>query len=501
MGKRARDAVIEQNILDTGQLDTGQAKPPAPPKQVSLYMDEAHQMEDLQTRLKPRARTREKFGYTEHNMWTRLLLVFSVAAGMRAQQDSANLLRLVQARVSDSLDRLPRYMCTQTIDRTVYWPDVDVAGSACNEGSAQRKTHLATSDRLRLDVAKSDVEMYSWVGESRFNDRDITNVVRDGAIADGSFVAFLNDIFHTDEANFTYNGETTRDGRTSSEFGFNVARENSRYTYSDGQHRVTVGYEGIFLVDPKTGDLLRLVIRTSPLPAETGACTVTTTLDYTRVSLAGTDFLLPGASLLRILNSNGIVSENHTAFSNCHEFLGESTVSFDAPSDVPAGTGDAARSRALVIPPRLPFRVALTQAIDTAAAATGDLIKGKLIAPIRDGPRVLVPAGAAIGGRIVHIRQLYGAASSVTLEFRLETVDAGGVAIPLAANPDNANSAPKAKAGNLQQRVEPGAPRGLQDRSVEFVFRTVRQPYLIESGLESAWVTAGPAAGDSTSAR
>src|ERR1700684_1928732 len=140
-------------------------------------------------------------------MWTRLLLAFSVAAVMRAQQDPASLLRLVQARVSDSLDRLPRYMCTLIIDRTVQWPDADVRGSACDEGPAALKTHVTTSDRLRLDVAKSDVEMYSWVGESRFHDRDIANVVSDGAISDGSFVAFLNDIFRADVANFTYNGE------------------------------------------------------------------------------------------------------------------------------------------------------------------------------------------------------------------------------------------------------------------------------------------------------
>jgi len=434
-------------------------------------------------------------------MWTRLLLAFSVAAVMRAQQDPASLLRLVQGRVSDSLDRLPRYLCTLTIDRTVQWPDADVRGSACDEGPAVLKTHLTTSDRLRLDVAKSDVEMYSWVGESRFHDRDIANVVSDGAISDGSFVAFLNDIFRADEASFTYNGEKTQDGRKSYEFGFKVSRENSEYIYTDGQHRLTVGYEGTFLADLKTGDLLRLAIRTSPLPSETRACYVSTTLDYKRISLAGADFLLPGASLMRILNSNGIVSENHTAFSNCHEFLGESTISFDEPPDVNgADTSNAPGSQDLVIPAGLPLHVALTQAIDTAKAAAGDLIKGKLTAPIRDGSKVLVPAGAAVGGRIVRIRQFYGAAPSVRLEFRLETVDVGGVSLPLVTRPENGNNFPKADPANLQRRIELGNLRGLQDRSVEFVFRGISQPYVIQSGLESGWVTAASPA-ENTAAR
>ena len=434
-------------------------------------------------------------------MWMRLLLVFSMAAGMRAQ-DPANLLRLVRARVSASLDRLPRYMCTLTIDRTVSWPDADVPGSACDDGLAPRKTHLTTSDRLRLDVAKADVEMYSWVGESRFNDRDITAVVRDGAISDGTFVAFLNDIFRGDDANFTYNGETTRDGRPSYEFGFEVPRENSRYAYSDGGHRMITGYEGTFLADPKTGDLLRLAIRTSQLPAEAKACYVSTMLDYKRVSLGGGDFLLPGTSLLHILNSNGIASDNHTAFSNCHEFLGESTISFDVPSDGPgAETRRDADAQALTIPAGLPFRLVLTQAIDTATAAAGDAIRGKLTLPIRDGSKVLVPAGAAVGGRIVRIRQFYGDAPNVRLELRLESVAAGGVSLPLAASPDNGNSFPKANPANPQQRVELGNLRGVHDRSVEFVFRGISQPYVIPSGLESGWLTAAPAAGGSASAR
>ena len=317
-----------------------------------------------------------------------MLLLSSVAVGTQAQQDHGNLLRLVQTRVSDSLERLPRYMCTLTIDRAVHWPDVAVSGSGCGAGSSQRKTHLMTSDRLRLDVAKSDAEMYSWVGESRFHDRDIADVVSDGAISDGSFVAFLNDIFATDEASFTYKGETTEDGRTSAEFAFQVDRENSHYTYSDARHRLTVGYEGTFLVDPQTGDLLRLSIRATQIPADTGVCDISTTLEYRRVSLAGAEFLLPGASLLHILNSNGIVSENHTAFSNCHEFLGESTISFDPPAE--ASVAEKRRDselQSLIIPPGLAFRVALTQAIDTAVAATGDLIKLKLITPIRDGPK------------------------------------------------------------------------------------------------------------------
>src|SRR5580698_8927036 len=100
-------------------------------------------------------------------MWIRLMLALSVATGMRAQQEPMELLRRVQARIANSLDRLPKYMCTETIDRVRYEPDIRDRGNACDEGPVRRSTHLATSDRLRLDVAMaSTIEMYSWVGES-----------------------------------------------------------------------------------------------------------------------------------------------------------------------------------------------------------------------------------------------------------------------------------------------------------------------------------------------
>jgi hypothetical protein len=444
-------------------------------------------------------RRRIAVGYTEFNMWTRFLLAFSIATAVRAQQDPMDLLRRVQARIADSLDRLPRYMCTQTIDRTLYEPDAHDGKTACDEGPNPRSTHLTTADRLRLDVAMAAArEMYSWVGESRFNDRDLLDMVHEGAISTGTFAAFLTAIFRSENANFTYDGETTEDGRTLSEFGFRVPYEKSHYYFGEGQHRVVTGYDGTFLVDPKTADLVRLVVRTSQLPAETAACYASTTLDYARVRLKGIDFLLPTASRLRISHTDGGESENRTVFSNCHEFLGESTITFDPPPDaVVSQTRHRAVSQFLTIPPGLRFRVALSQGIDTATAAAGDPIQVKLIAPIQDRSKVLVPVGAPLAARIVRIRQFYGAESSISLEVKLETVDVGGVSMRLTAVPDTGQSFQKTKSGTLQRRVELGTLRGMEDRSAGFVFRDVHQPYLIASGLESMWVTATPPPADS----
>jgi hypothetical protein len=194
------------------------------------------------------------------------------------------------------------------------------------------------------------------------------------------------------------------------------------------------------------------------------------------------------------------VAENHTGYSNCHEFLGESTLSFDPPAKVLGGEQrPGSASQAFVIPPKLRFRVALTQGIDTATAAAGDSIKAKLMTPIRDRRKVLVPIGAAITGRIVHIQQSYDKSPSVSLVFRLETVDVGGVSMQLTATPDTVSRFPQSKPGTLHRRVELGSLRTLEERSGAVEFRNVRLPYLISSGVESAWITATPASGDSVS--
>jgi hypothetical protein len=421
-----------------------------------------------------------------------LLLAFSIAAVVRAQQEPMDLLRRVQARVGDSADRMPRYMCTQTVDRAMYERDVHDRISACDESPVRPSTHLTSTDRLRMDVGMTTTaEIYAWVGESRFNDRDLLDMVHEGAISTGSFGAYLNAIFRTDDANFTYNGETTQDGRTLSEFGYRVPYEKSHYRYGLLQHSAITGYDGTFLVDTKTADLVRLVVRTNRLPSETGACYASTTLDYGRVRLRGVDFLLPSSSTLRIFHTDGGEAENRTVFSSCHEFLGESTIRFDAPPDgLAAEASHGSGPRVLSIPPGLPFRVAFVQGIDTATAAAGDPIKAKLITPIREGSKVLVPMGVAAGARIVRIRWFYGRESTLYLDVRLETVEVGGVSIPITAAPDRGHSFQKAIGGTLQRRVELGSLRGLEDRSAGFMFRNVHQPYVIGRGLESKWVTA-----------
>ena len=423
-------------------------------------------------------------------MRVRCLLTFSIVLTVQAQQTPADLLLLARSKVEETLNRLPRYMCTQTIDRDTYDPEGTAKLNPCDSGSARTATRLKTSDRLRLDVAiAATAEMYSWVGEQSFYDRDLIDLVREGAISNGNFATLLTAIFRTDEASFTYNGDISESGRQLAEFGFRVPYERSHYRFVQRPHLFITGYDGTLLVDAKTGDLMRLVVQTNRLPSETGVCYATTTMDYGRLHLNDSaTLLLPTEVRLHILSTDGTESKNHTVFSDCHQFIGESTLSFDP---APAGAGSdnlASASRPLRIPPGLPFRVALTQGIDTANAAAGDSIRAKLTTPIKKDSKVLVPAGTPIVGRITRMEYFY-ADSSVALNITLGTVNLEGASMPLSAVPDTGRRFRKQDKETLRSRVVLGTLRSLEDRSAAFVFRNVPQRYLIASGLESMWVT------------
>ena len=91
--------------------------------------------------------------------------------------------------------------------------------------------------------------------------------------------------------------------------------------------------------------------------------------------------------------------------------------------------------KSLRLPPELPFSLVLTNPIDTATAAAGDLFQAKLTTAIKGNHSgILVPKGAAVTGRIIRIERYYLATFQfLILGVKLETVEADGVPQPLDA--------------------------------------------------------------------
>jgi len=439
-----------------------------------------------------------------------LALLFGVSIVARAQDDPQDLLRQVSQKVMDSIHRLPKYLCTLTIERSQYKIGGIFSTHSCDNLAAEKKAErlkrsLYASDRLRLDVAVGTSreifgttnEMYSWVGDNRFDNRGLFDLVRQGAISSGSFSTFLISIFGEDRATFSYNGDITENGRQLSEFGFQIPLEKSNYVYLFGENRsegVRTAAEGTFLADPKTFDLVRLTIHRA-LPQNTDACETAETFDYQQVSLGGSAFLLARKGFLDIL-SPGDEMENHMDYSACREFTGQSTLTFDPPPQ-PSGSISATSDPAapvFALPPGQPFKLAFTEPIDTAVVAAGDPIRAKFTTAILSpSAQLLVPKGAIVLCRIMKAEHLYGKNRAFVLGVKIESVIVGETSRPLRAVPDSSARRFTKGEGRLTQRIDLGPLDARQDREVRvFEFPFAHPTDVIKSGLVSSWLTLAP---------
>jgi len=435
-----------------------------------------------------------------------LLLLAGLAARLMAQPDPSELLLRVREKVLHTVDRLPRYLCTQTVDRSQYEPDRRVFVKDCEELEISRGTRWnlvrTTSDRLRLDVGvAAQREIYSWVGENQFGNRSLFEIVNEGTRSTGYFQGFLELVFRSDNASFSFVTETSEADRKLMLYRYRVPLEASHYSFRSGGKAFTTAYEGTVLADPETAELVRLTVRTSHMPSETGACEATNTMNYIRFKLHDSDFLLPSDTRLDIKNLDGVETANQTVYSGCHEFLGESTLKFGAPPDAPAQKAAAPRAET-PIPAGLRFGLALAEDIHIATAAAGETVQAVLTSALRDqAKKVLVPNHTPALCRILRIRRFYygnGAGrpgmqvplQRVELLLRLEGFAMHDGHRPVFAKPAAAADASRSRPGKLQVRpMELGPLNAMGQNQWSLRFERVADDFVVKSGLASNWVT------------
>jgi hypothetical protein len=463
------------------------------------------------------------------------LVFLSVPLAAQVQDDPRDILLNARQRVMNTIRQLPKYVCTQTVDRRRYEPPDPEYGTnglrrtrSCDDTVAEARRsgwerHLSSADRLRLDVAVTqdsptlENEMYSWAGENRFSDRDLFDFVHEGAVSTGSFASMLASIFGNPAARFSYQGDSAPDGRMLSEFDFHIPRDKSEYHYVFGETRteqVAVSYDGAVLVDPANSDLMRLSVRTEQLPPETGACEVTQELKYTHVRLNAGDFLLPAEAKATIIHRDGTEAENRIQYSACHEFQGDATVRFDNPQpEEGSSNGVETPVPPLSLPAGLPFKVAFTDRIDAAKAAAGDAIHGRLKTAIKDrSEKVLIPEGTLVTGRIMRIQRSYHSsrtfmsdrrnarlepAPSLVIAIRLEALDAGRGSQPFNAAFETGVHRFVKQTGPFSARVDIGSLEELHSRPKEsdtgiFEFWDNDPDHAVKTIVESSWFTAAP---------
>jgi len=122
---------------------------------------------------------------------------------------------------------LEKYVCIETVDRSYYrrvvpreaparpQPEPPCGQTSGTSSAVPGPRQLESTDRVRLEVAVSQgSELHSWPGATRFDSRDVDELIRDGPVSTGAFSSYLASVFAQPGVTFQYLGEQSANGKT-----------------------------------------------------------------------------------------------------------------------------------------------------------------------------------------------------------------------------------------------------------------------------------------------
>ena len=409
-------------------------------------------------------------------------------------EDPVDVLAKLRDRVVDNAGSVPNHTCVETVERDLYEPYAGRATKSCDNLLAARKQdnhrlRLDLTDWLRLDVGMADGgEIFSWAGAPKFEEGEIDQLIPEGAFGTGPYAALLLSVFEDRDPRFLFDGQTAIAGRRLLQYSFHVPRDENHYRVKAGKEWVITGYTGTLMVDPRTSDLVRFVVRTEELPAETHMCEVDSTLDYNMAPLGDFEYLLPKSTRQRFIGVDGEERENSVSFASCREFLGESTLQFGR---TPASADVSSAPPGTTLPAGLRMTIELTSRFTLGEAAAGDRMAGRLAEPLRDAAthQVLAPAGAKVVGRLTRVELRHSGSGEYTVALRWEGLEMAGGKAPLNLKPYRPMADVKAVARGvlLERGREIELPRPGEEHDA--IYHFPGQLTHVEGTLRTEWVT------------
>ena len=212
-----------------------------------------------------------------------------------------------------------------------------------------------------------------------------------------------------------------------------------------------VGFHGSFWVDPETLDLRRVELDADDIPLALKRSRVKLAIDYGLVAVGAGTFLLPQATEARVTTDLGLESRTMTRFSACHQFLAESSISFE---ERPVDQVAAETRTQAALPPRTILEVALATPIDRKTAAIGDLVRAEVRKEAKTRGGVVVPKGAVVEGRIVLLETRGSAPPTDALALRFTKIRIGASEIGLRASVVRCGTGYRAALGSLHSGGE-----------------------------------------------
>jgi hypothetical protein len=218
-------------------------------------------------------------------------------------------------------------------------------------------------------------------------------------VGSGDFAGASDFVFFSNLTRYKLHGEEMHRGRRAIRYDYTVPVEAQAYRIRGQEAEAAVGFHGSFLVDAGTLDLMRLEAYADRIPEALKVASSSMAVDFERIRIGASDFLLPSATELRMTLTSGEESVNATRFSACRHFEAESRLVLDA-APVAAAGGPA---KPLVIPPGLAIDSRLLSSISPDVSAVGDPVQAAVDHPVSNHGVVLIPKGAVLNGRIKHL--------------------------------------------------------------------------------------------------
>lgn len=293
------------------------------------------------------------------------------------------LLGRIRNVVSANLSHLPNFTCVETIERSQRTP---------------RTKKYQLLDNVRLEVALVEgKELYAWPGASKFEERDLRDMVGGGAIGTGDFALHAKVIYLSGAAKFTYEGIEEIQGKQAHKFHYRVPMEQSGYIMRIGKAEGPVGYQGYVWNDVETLEMLRIEMTIDEIPPHIPLKEGHKTLEYAPVDIGGTPYVLPVSMDMTLVGLNEGENRNHAVFTGCRQYTGESTLIFEEPAP------EAKPKEAVVtvtLPEGLSVSMKLAKTLDLAKAAMGDPVVFVVSKDAAKGGQVWLPKGAEVELRV-----------------------------------------------------------------------------------------------------
>jgi len=313
--------------------------------------------------------------------WFTLLAALLLAPAAAAQEQESPW-QAFQRKLQLDVVARPAYRYLQTLERARRLPG---------------DRRLEPLDRIRVEVrATAGGNSYYWPGSGRLLGHSLTEALGEQVSEFGALVLGAHSLIAAGEGSFQPAGEAGLEGRRALRFDYQVPPEQSGFTMIVNGQPVRLEYGGSVWLDADSLELLRIEAGAGGSTHELELSSMHESMDFQPVQLGPARFTLPASGALLIEDVYGGARRSRVRFEN-YSLIGTGG---GAPETAEDETG-----KRVELPPGLQLRVKLQELIEWGTAAVGDAVKARLVKDAKHEKTVYAPKGAAVRGRIVHLKR------------------------------------------------------------------------------------------------